>query len=323
MSKRRKLSHEPGAMARHSSISADPEATNATTGSLGPGGALDLCDGTREDGSSPFSTSGSGEVCSICLHDISRLATVRPCNHQYDLACINKWLEISNTCPLCKASVDSLHELLGYGRSIRRDVHKVRSCAGPIRSVGEMLRRRRRDHATRRLARWGSPAARQQTRRDDMLERQRQVALHRRRYVYDHGLAAFHVGTNSYSEFTNFSVQDLREDRRGLRGKCRRFLRRELQVVVKSDRNREKILQYVVDKVLMQLDVQSPGALRLVAEAVGDANAAATMLHERRTFLRSPHDDLDGYDRSELLYYGRELEPPWESADYARSDPCE
>ena len=41
--------------------------------------------------------------CSICLNKIGKkkLFTTE-CNHKYHWKCINKWLDITNTCPYCR-----------------------------------------------------------------------------------------------------------------------------------------------------------------------------------------------------------------------------
>ena len=49
--------------------------------------------------------SSSGEdVCSICLgafHERQRVSSL-PCCHRFHTNCVNRWLQQSNTCPLCK-----------------------------------------------------------------------------------------------------------------------------------------------------------------------------------------------------------------------------
>ena len=44
------------------------------------------------------------ENCTICLESFSpsQPVTTTICNHRYHETCLNKWLNIGNTCPLCK-----------------------------------------------------------------------------------------------------------------------------------------------------------------------------------------------------------------------------
>jgi len=47
--------------------------------------------------------------CSICLMEYDDGESVKslPCTHRFHSACIDKWLESHNTCPVCKIQVDS------------------------------------------------------------------------------------------------------------------------------------------------------------------------------------------------------------------------
>lgn len=151
--------------------------------------------------------------------------------------------------------------------------------------------------------------------------------LARRRLVYALDLRARHVGANALSGFRDFTLADYRADER-LRSRASMFLRRELKCIGdlhpqctaaghdsadRSDvsasagkgsdsRSRESARQFIADGVLTRLDIQSEGALRLVGDLLG--HHAATLLHELRTFLRSPYDSLEEYDRSPLIQYG-------------------
>ena len=45
--------------------------------------------------------------CPICMEDMVAGAVVRtlPCFHRLHKDCIDKWLEVKKTCPICKTSV--------------------------------------------------------------------------------------------------------------------------------------------------------------------------------------------------------------------------
>ncbi|KAL3742521.1 hypothetical protein ACJRO7_017913 [Eucalyptus globulus] len=50
-----------------------------------------------------------GDCCSICLEDFHRAEKVTelPCSHVFHRRCIIKWLEGSNSCPLCRSQLDT------------------------------------------------------------------------------------------------------------------------------------------------------------------------------------------------------------------------
>lgn len=40
--------------------------------------------------------------CSICLNDIESDQQTTNCNHTFHNACLNNWLDINNSCPVCR-----------------------------------------------------------------------------------------------------------------------------------------------------------------------------------------------------------------------------
>ena len=48
------------------------------------------------------------ETCGICLDSVLLQAqvTTLPCHHWYHKQCIEKWLCLNETCPMCRASLD-------------------------------------------------------------------------------------------------------------------------------------------------------------------------------------------------------------------------
>ena len=48
-------------------------------------------------------TTDTNEICSICLDEfvINDEINKLECEHKYHLLCINNWLKIKNSCPLC------------------------------------------------------------------------------------------------------------------------------------------------------------------------------------------------------------------------------
>lgn len=50
-------------------------------------------------------TTGYCTSCAICLHDFELQQTLRvlPCTHAFHAECVDKWLEMRRTCPVCRA----------------------------------------------------------------------------------------------------------------------------------------------------------------------------------------------------------------------------
>uniref|UniRef100_A0A1A9WHL4 RING-type domain-containing protein n=1 Tax=Glossina brevipalpis TaxID=37001 RepID=A0A1A9WHL4_9MUSC len=48
--------------------------------------------------------------CTVCLEDFELNQTVRKliCSHEFHTHCVDKWLESTPTCPLCRAPLDEL-----------------------------------------------------------------------------------------------------------------------------------------------------------------------------------------------------------------------
>ena len=49
------------------------------------------------------------DECSICFDEFENEGNVRtllPCNHKFHTRCINHWLQIEQTCPLCRADIN-------------------------------------------------------------------------------------------------------------------------------------------------------------------------------------------------------------------------
>ncbi|RLN00946.1 hypothetical protein C2845_PM06G15590 [Panicum miliaceum] len=48
-------------------------------------------------------------VCAICKEELPLAAAARrlPCDHLYDSSCIVPWLEVHNSCPICRSGIPS------------------------------------------------------------------------------------------------------------------------------------------------------------------------------------------------------------------------
>ncbi|XP_004510739.1 probable E3 ubiquitin-protein ligase RHY1A [Cicer arietinum] len=61
-------------------------------------------DETRTESSSKLE---SESMCCICLGDLSNGSKMtQPCSHVFHQHCINKWFNISKTCPLCRRAIN-------------------------------------------------------------------------------------------------------------------------------------------------------------------------------------------------------------------------
>ena len=49
-------------------------------------------------------------ICGICLNSVKTFTEI-VCDHKFCNNCITKWLEINNSCPICRIDIDinSIH----------------------------------------------------------------------------------------------------------------------------------------------------------------------------------------------------------------------
>lgn len=68
--------------------------------------------------------------CIICLQDIDNSDNIKSlncyCEYNYHNECINKWLNINNTCPVCRKILKNTYNIMDDNDVIRFCVH------GPI-----------------------------------------------------------------------------------------------------------------------------------------------------------------------------------------------
>ena len=48
-------------------------------------------------------------ICPICLNPCIIPSKINSCMHIYCNKCINKWLKVSNKCPLCRRNFDKIN----------------------------------------------------------------------------------------------------------------------------------------------------------------------------------------------------------------------
>lgn len=146
--------------------------------------------------------------------------------------------------------------------------------------------------------------------------------LARRRYIYRNQLFSLRVGSNRLSQYRELTPQLFNRDE-NLVSRARKWIRRELQVFefLNSDdteaeeqpgsrprpgeqrlqnrraNNAEFLLEYVI-AILRTVDIKGSAgqAEELLQEFIGRANARL-FLHELNSWLRSPYNSLQDWDR--------------------------
>ncbi|CAO2143073.1 unnamed protein product [Urochloa humidicola] len=77
-----------------------------------------------------------GEVCAICKEElpvgVGAAARRLPCGHLYDSSCIVPWLEVHNSCPICRSRLPSI------SNPVVRDLVGAGSTAGPTVSSDQL-----------------------------------------------------------------------------------------------------------------------------------------------------------------------------------------
>lgn len=228
------------------------------------------------------------DTCVICLEHISARAIAVPCNHlNFDFLCLASWLQEQAACPLCKATITKVQ----YDWRSPEDyetyivpTEKERASSAPVSSSSAYSRPRFPRRGNRRFG----PPPRQPT---------PDSALSFRRRIYQIKSFSLHVGANRVSDYRNLTPNTFASNPH-LQTRARTFMRRELQVFsFLQHPNIEFLIEYVV-AMLKKLDIKGAdgGAKDLVAEFLATDNASL-FLHELESWLRSPYERLDDWDR--------------------------
>ncbi|KAI1262059.1 hypothetical protein F5Y18DRAFT_186912 [Xylariaceae sp. FL1019] len=284
--------------------------------------------------------------CVICLDAISEPCEARPCGHgNFDYLCLLSWLERLSKCPLCKASIHQVVHSLDHDGPGSSSVYLVPQFSpGAHPSLSQpSLELSPRPAAQSRNARRRQFASRHHCPSPTKVD----TAILRRQHVYRERLYSFHVGSNPYSGYRELSPSLFRSDPE-LPSRARTWLRRELQVFHFLDRelcegvglelrpsrtmlasehiitrrranNAEYLLEYII-AILKTVDIQgSEGAARdMLKDFLGSENATQ-LLHELRSFLRSPWS-LEEWDRKVQYSPTPTHRPKGRGADIGRSD---
>lgn len=236
--------------------------------------------------------------CTICLDTISERALASPCRHDtFDFHCLLTWLQVSPTCPLCKADVEAVEYKWRSPRDF--DVYKVAPRLSTEIPQGQ----------TRPQISASSYGQRRRSRLRPRPAPSLDVTLNRRRQIYRLGLYSSHVGSNRLSRFRDLTVELFCRDEE-LISRARKWIRRELQVfeylnpgnsvergAVRRAKNAEFLLEYII-AILKSVDIKGPDgqAEDMLQEFLG-RDDARLFLHELRAWLRSPYTLLEDWDR--------------------------
>lgn len=228
------------------------------------------------------------DTCVICLERISERAVAVPCNHlNFDFLCLASWLQEQPSCPLCKAPTTKVQ----YDWRSPEDFKTYDvplDNAAPV-SVTTPSTRQTRRFPARNNRRWNDTPSHTQTTPD--------TALSFRRHLYATKSYSLHVGANRVSEYINFNPTTFSSTPH-LQTRARVFMRRELQVFAFLQHpNIHFLIEYMI-AILKKIDIKAPegAAQELLAEFLGQDNAAL-FLHELESWLRSPYEKLEDWDR--------------------------
>ncbi|KAI1085005.1 hypothetical protein F5B20DRAFT_520572 [Whalleya microplaca] len=257
----------------------------------------------------------AGDCCIICLDNLVEQCEAQPCQHNnFDYLCLLTWLQARATCPLCKREVREVRYGLGedgkYGK-----VYKV-----PERSEGRgkpnsQAEEDLRDSVSRRRGSLTNTTTRAQQ------QLYGEGAIEKRRSVYRHKLYSLHVGSNKKqpeaSRYRELSPELFMTDPE-LVSRARIWLQRELCIFEflhadselpgsSHDQNiarrrrpskAEFLLEYII-AILQSMDIQGSAgeAEDMIQDFLGRENTRL-LLHEHRSWLRSPYVSLSAWDRA-------------------------
>ncbi|KAI0067479.1 hypothetical protein BV25DRAFT_1867909 [Artomyces pyxidatus] len=238
--------------------------------------------------------------CAICLQDIIDRTVIPTCSHEFCFECLMVWSEQSRRCPLCSQGIGEflIHRIRSKYDYQKRYLPPLRTSPRPLERVSE--RRGSLAHSSRHPRRgrtWG--------RRDREVEEEAdalELAISRRRWIYENDLYAKHVASNSYTRYRPYPTPAQFAASPDLISRTTIFLRRELQVWPNSD---VEFLVTFVLSLMKAIDIRSESAIKLLAEFL-DMDApyvpggrhvnAEHFAHEIYSYLRSPYRDLAVYD---------------------------
>ncbi|KAL9044800.1 MAG: hypothetical protein Q9214_002089 [Letrouitia sp. 1 TL-2023] len=228
------------------------------------------------------------QLCVICLDPVSEKAVAKPCGK----------LEVTSVDYSCRSTQDFQIYQVAQLSSLSDSDHISNGYLRPDQPV-----RARRTQVITDLTSWPEELRP----RPEGLQSLR-AAVRRRREVYFFKLYSLHVGSNRISGYREVTPELFALDEK-LVSRARKWIRRELQVFefLYRDRddesqtwkpNKAEILLENIIVILKIVDIQgSEGrAEEMIQEFLGKENTPL-FLHELKSWLRSPYESLDEWDR--------------------------
>lgn len=258
-----------------------------------------------DDNERRMSVDAEEDRCLICLQKVEDRTILPQCSHDsYCFSCILEWAKHSSKCPLCVADIGPfiIHKVRSKHDYQRYFITPALSpkASTQSRSLATTQGGSNAGHGTRSShyrCRQGGPMPIVET----------DAAVLRRRNIYAKGLFAKHVATNRYTGYKPPPTPAQISASIELQRRARAFLRRELQVWVNLDI--EFLINYIISLIKM-LDLRSESGIKLLADLLDPSIPYSEetrkpntehLAHELYSFLRSPFQQLEGYD--EVVQY--------------------
>lgn len=246
------------------------------------------------------------DACVICLSAVTEQAITVPCNHHsFDFVCLVSWLQQRSTCPLCQTPVTAVR--YDWTSSTSFKTYIVPKTHDNTPSLQGDLGYSPYDFIRRARSNWRIT---EQPKPD--------IAIMKRRYIYQNKLYSLHVGSNETSGYRDVTPDTFVKSTE-LQSKAKAWIRRELRVFtflhtdpdgVPSDgattsSNAEFLISYII-AIMKKVDLKAGNghAENLLQEFLGRENARL-FLHELSAWMRSPYSRLGQWDRD--VQYGEDL----------------
>ncbi|KAK8125903.1 uncharacterized protein PG998_001662 [Apiospora kogelbergensis] len=255
--------------------------------------------------------SASRKCCVICLDAISEPCEVRPCKHtDFDYLCLLSWIQEQPRCPLCKADIQEVR--YDFGDWVPGASWKTYKVPEPkVENYAPSAVPRRPQPPRRNVPYYTAPWRRRDADLAPPIVEDGAVLF--RRTIYREQLYSLHVGSNRVSQYRDLTPRLFEQDP-SLVSRARMWLRRELKVFEylytppsnpqgagstttrRRANNAEFLLEYVI-AILKIVDIQgSQGQAQDMLKEFLGRDHAQLLLHELKSFLRSPYTSLEAWD---------------------------
>ncbi|KAF2665079.1 hypothetical protein BT63DRAFT_84440 [Microthyrium microscopicum] len=229
--------------------------------------------------------------CAICLAAVSERAIAVPCNHCcFDFLCLASWAAEQPTCPLCKTALTAIEYDWTSPTDFKIYLIPTPQTTPQHRAPARGRPSRRRPH--------------------DANDTEVDTALIRRRNIYTYQRYSLHIGSNRHSGFRNITASMIAQSAT-LQARASMWMRRELRVFGSlrhsvSDSpsrsweagrvfNAEYLLRSTLESLKLS-GVKGGDAEEVLAGRIGRENARL-FLHELGSWMRSPFESLEEWDR--------------------------